>query len=117
MKLVERKNPNLSARYFGFVSIRKHDGFVVKKVEPNSIADKLKIAPEDLIIKVNQHEMPKDLDDILETCQDNVMLTVKKKFSEQEILVPKGNHYKLAQFIKIDNPLDSQIHLRKKWLG
>ncbi|MBE51178.1 MAG: hypothetical protein CMP51_05765 [Flavobacteriales bacterium] len=117
LKLVEKKNPNLSARYFGFIAIREQDSFVVKKVEPNSIADKLKIAPEDRIIPVNQHESSKDLNDILESCQDNVMITVKKKFSKQEILIPKGDHYKLAQFIKIDNPLVSQVNLRKIWLG
>ena len=117
LKLVEKKNPNLSARYFGFIAVKEHDGFIVKKVEPNSIADKLKIAPEDLIIRVNQQELLKDLNDILESCQENVMLTVKKKFSKQEILIPKRDHYKLAQFIKIDNPSDSQVNLRKIWLG
>ena len=43
LELKERDNPNLSAQYFGFVAAKENGKIIVKKVEPNSIADKHKI--------------------------------------------------------------------------
>ena len=80
LELVEKKNQNLSAQYFGFVAIKEHNEFVIKKVEPNSIADEAKISPEDKIIKINGEDVRGTINDILKTCKDQVVFTIKKKF-------------------------------------
>ena len=116
LELVEKKNQNLSAQYFGFVAIKEHNEFVIKKVEPNSIADEAKISPEDKIIKINGEDVRGTINDILKTCKDQVVFTIKKKFSEEEITLSIGNCYKLMEFDKVEDPSEEQLILQKVWL-
>ena len=115
LELKEKKNPNLSAQYFGFVAIKENGKVIIKKVEPNSVTDKNGIAPEDEIVKVNDKEIEGKLSDILKDCKDKVTFTVKKKFSEKAIPLAIGNHYQLLEFIKSENATDEQVVLRKVW--
>ena len=115
IKLKERKNPNLSAQYFGFISLKEEGKIIIKKVEPNSVTDKNKIAPEDEIIKINGKAINRNLSDILKDCQKEIILTVKKKFSEKTISLAIGNHYKLLEMIRIEDATEKQLTLRKIW--
>jgi predicted metalloprotease with PDZ domain len=85
LELKEKKNTNLSAQYFGFVSVKEGGKIIIKKVEPNSVADKNGIAPEDEITKINGEKVEGKLKDILKDCKEEVTFTIKKKFSEQDI--------------------------------
>ena len=116
LELIEKKNKNLSAQYFGFVSIKEHNEFVVKMVEPNSIADEAKIAPEDKIVKINGKNINSSMNDILKPCKDQVVFTIKKKFSEEDITLSIGNCYKLMEFEKIQDSSEEQLILQKVWL-
>jgi len=115
IKLKEKKNPNLSAQYFGLIAIKEDGKFIVKKVEPNSVADKNGIAPDDEITKVNEKAIKGKISDILKDCKKEVTLTIKKKFSEKTISLAIGNHYKLLELIKNENATDEQFSLRKAW--
>ena len=83
--LKEKKNPNLSAQYFGFIAVIDNGKIIIKKVEPNSISEKNKIVPEDEIIRVNNKEIKGQLADILKKCKKKVSFTVKNNFDEKEI--------------------------------
>ena len=115
LDLKEKKNPSLSARYFGFVVASEDGKVIVKKVEPNSISDKNYMAPEDEITKVNGKIIDRKLADILQDCNEKASFTIKKKFSENLISLDFGNHYKLFEFIRLEKANNDQLMLRKKW--
>ena len=115
IKLTKKKNPNLSAQYFGFIAAKQDGKNIIKKVEPNSEADLMMIAPEDEITKINQKEIEGKLSDILKTCKNKVTFTIKKKFSEKDITLNIGNHYKLLEFDITESATDQQLVLRKVW--
>jgi predicted metalloprotease with PDZ domain len=115
LELKEKKNPNLSAQYFGFVTIKENGKIIIKKVEPNSITDKSGIAPEDEIIKVNGNKIKGEFSDILKECKKEVTFKIKKKFSEKTMTLPIGNNYKLLEFLKMDKANDKQLSLRRIW--
>ncbi|MDA9807967.1 PDZ domain-containing protein [Flavobacteriales bacterium] len=115
LELKEKKNPNLSAQYFGFIAVKEDGKIIIKKVEPNSVTDKKGIAPEDEITKVNGQKIEGKLSDILKECKENVTLTIKKKFSEKTISLAVGNHYKLLELVRIKKPTEEQLTLRKVW--
>jgi len=115
IELKEKKNPNLSAQYFGFIDVKEDGKVIIKKVEPNSVTDKNGIAPEDEIIKVNGEKIEGKLTEILKDCKDEVTFTVKKKFSEKAIPLAIGNHYQLLEFVKKEDATEEQLILRKVW--
>lgn len=115
LELKEKKNPSLSARYFGFVAAKEDGKVIIKKVEPNSISDKNSIAPEDEITKVNGELIDRKLEGMLQDCKEKVSFTIKKKFSENLISLAVGNHYKLFEFIRLEKANNDQLILRKKW--
>jgi predicted metalloprotease with PDZ domain len=115
LELKEKKNPNLSAQYFGFVAVKEDGKVIIKKVEPNSVTDKNKIAPEDEITKINGKKIEGKLLDILKDCKDEVKFTIKKKFSEKSISLAIGNYYKLLELVRIKKPTEEQLTLRKVW--
>ena len=115
LELIEKKNPNLSAQYFGFVAIMDDGKCIIKKVEPNSVTDKNGIAPEDEITKINDKKIEGKISDILKNCKDEVRFRIKKKFSEETISLSIGNHYKLLEFVKKENATNKQCALRKVW--
>ena len=115
LELKEKKNPNLSAQYFGFVAVKENQKVIIKKVEPNSITDKSGIAPEDEITKVNEEKIEGKLSDILKECKNEVTFTIKKKFSEKAIPLAIVNNYQLLEFVISEKVTEGQIVLRKVW--
>ena len=115
LKLKEKKNSNLSAQYFGFIAINEAGKLIIKKVEPESEADKNGVAPEDEITKIEGKEIEGNLSEILKSCKDKVSFTIKKKFSEKSISLAIGNHYELLEFVKEKDPTNKQLTLRKVW--
>ena len=115
LEIIEKKNPNLSAQYFGFFATKEDGKLIIKKVEPNSISDQNNIAPEDEIIKINEKEIKGKLADILKISNSEVVFTIKNKFSEKIISLTTGNFYKLYEIVQSDNPSDEQMDLSKAW--
>ena len=113
--LEDKKNPNLSAQYFGFVVAKENGEIIIKKVEPNSITDQNGIAPDDKITKINDKKIDGNLSDIFKDCKKEVTLTIKKKFSQKSISLSVGNYYQLLEIIKNKNATDEQLTLRKVW--
>jgi predicted metalloprotease with PDZ domain len=115
IKLKEKKNTNISAQYFGFLSAKEDGKIIIKKVEPNSITDKNGIAPGDEITNINGEAIKGKLSETLKDCEKEATLTVKKKFSEKSISLAIGNYYQLLELIRNENATDKQINLRKIW--
>jgi predicted metalloprotease with PDZ domain len=115
IELKEKKNPNLSAQYFGFVAVKENGKMVIKKVEPNSVTDKNGIAPEDEIIKLNGKKIEGKLSEMLKECKEKVTFTIKKKFSEKAIPLAIGNYYRLLEFVISEKATEEQIVLKKVW--
>ena len=117
LELDEKKNPNLLAQYFGFVAIKENGKIIVKKIEPDSVADQAGIGPEDEILKLNGEDIKGDINNMLNKDIREVVFTIKKRFSEENVSLSVGNYYKLLEIIKIKNPSEDQLHLRKVWLS
>ena len=115
LKLEKKKNPNLSAQYFGFYAVKENNRLIIKKVEPNSICDKNGIAPQDEISKINGTEIKGTLSKNLKKCKEKTTFTIKKKFSEKVISLTIGNYYQLLEIQKIKNPTSEQSTFRKIW--
>ncbi|MEC8853433.1 MAG: PDZ domain-containing protein, partial [Bacteroidota bacterium] len=115
LELKEKGNTNLSAQYFGFVAVKENEKIIIKKVEPNSVADKNGIAPEDEITKVNGKKIEEKFTDVLKDCKKEVTFTIKKKFSEKPITLAIGNYYKLLELVKKETATKTQLILRKVW--
>ena len=115
MKLKMKKNPNLLAQYLGIIGVIENGNIVIKKVEPNSIADKNHIAPEDLIILINGKKINKNVSKQLKSSNENITLKIKKKFSTKDIKIKTGNYYKLLEIVKKQNATKKQLLLRKIW--
>ena len=86
LKLKEKKNPNLSAQYFGFIAINESGKLVIKKVEPKSEADKNGIAPEDEITKIEGKEIKGKLSDILKDVKIKSLLPSKRNSQKNRYL-------------------------------
>lgn len=115
LKLKEKKNPNLSAQYFGFITNPENGKIIVKIVEPNSIADKNKITPGDEITLINRKKITKPLKNYLSKEMKKATLTIKKKFSEKEITLAIGNYYRLLELRKNKTATKKQLELRGFW--
>ena len=115
INLEEKNNTNLSAQYFGFIAVKENGKIIIKKVEPKSVSDKNGIAPEDEITKVNGKEIEGKLSDVLKDCKKEITFTIKKKFSEKDIVLPIGNYYQLLEFVKDKTASEDQLILRKVW--
>ena len=115
LELKEKKNPNISAQYFGLIAVKEDGKIIIKKVEPDSISDKNGIAPEDEISKVNGEKIEGELSDILKDCKEEVTFTIKKKFSEKAISLAIGNYYCLLELVKKESATKEQLTLRKVW--
>lgn len=115
LELKEKKNPNLSAQYFGFVAIKDNGRLIIKKIEPNSISDKNGIGLEDEITKINGKEIEGSLSEIFKGIKKEVQLTIKKKFLEKTISLDTGNYYKLLEIVRKEDATTKQLELRKNW--
>lgn len=115
LQLKEKKNANLSAQYFGFVVIKENERLIIKKVEPDSVADQNEIAVEDEITEINGIKIKNNFLDTLKECKNKVTFKIKKKFSEKEITLTIGNYYKLLEIVKIEDSSKEQLKFRKIW--
>ena len=117
LELVGKKNTNLSAQYFGFISMKENGKEIIKKIEPDSIADTNGMGPEDEIIKVNSKLIKGNLNKLFENINKDIQITFKNKFSEKTMYFKKGNYYKLLEIKKVKKPTENQIFLQNKWLS
>ena len=115
LQLKEKKNDNLSAQYFGFITIKENERLIIKKVEPDSEADQNEIAVEDEITEINGIKIKNNFSDTLKECKNKVTFKIKKKFSEKDITLTIGNYYKLLEIIKIEDSSKEQLKFRKIW--
>tara|TARA_B100001093_G_scaffold383885_1_gene369590 strand:+ start:22715 stop:24421 length:1707 start_codon:yes stop_codon:yes gene_type:complete len=115
LNLKEKLNPNISAQYFGFIATKENGKYIIKKVEPNSIADINIIGPEDEIKEINNKKIDKPLNNILKDCKKEVSFTIKNKFSEKIMNLSCGNYYKLLEIDTVKNISTKQLKLRKIW--
>ena len=116
LKLEKKDNPNLSAKYFGLFCLKQDNKIIVKKVEPNSEADKMGIAPEDEILKINGKSISNTFNETLKNCDEEISITLKKKFSEKEIRLKVGNYFILNEINFQNNRNEEQIRNFNSWL-
>jgi len=115
LQLKEKVNPNLSARYFGFLAVDQENKTIIKKVEPNSEADKMGLAPEDEIIKINGEKIQKSLNEYLKDCKQEIYISVRKKFYEKEVKLNIGNYFILQEIEIVENKNEQQLRNFNFW--
>ena len=117
LELIEKKNPNLSAQYFGFITMKENNKIIIKKIEPNSAADNQGIGCNDEIVEIENKCIDDNLNNILKKCNEKVIFKIRNKFSEKIHTIKIGNYYKLLEIKKIKKINNKQIFLQKKWLN
>ena len=115
LKMKNKKNPNLLAQYFGMIAVKENNKIIIKKIEPNSIADKCAIGPEDEIICINNIEVKKDINELLKDCGKEIIFKIKKKFAVKEVKMQTGKFYNLLEIIENKEAGKEQLKLRNKW--
>ena len=117
LKLDKKDNPSISAKYFGLFCFKQDNKIIVKKVEPNSEADKMGIAPEDEILKINGKAISNTFNETLKNCDEEILITLKKKFSEKKIKLKVGNYFILKEINFQNNRNGEQIRNFNSWLA
>ncbi|MBH70353.1 MAG: hypothetical protein CMP69_03835 [Flavobacteriales bacterium] len=115
LNLEDKKHPDLGAQYFGIITIEKNNKIVIKKIEPDSVADKNGISVDDEITKINNQNVTKSLSNYLQKTNKEVLFTIKTRFNQKNIKLKKGNFYNLLEFTKNPNANERQLKLRNCW--
>tara|TARA_B100001758_G_C18403056_1_gene610237 strand:+ start:176 stop:1876 length:1701 start_codon:yes stop_codon:yes gene_type:complete len=115
LKMKNKKNPNLLAQYFGMIAVKENNKIIIKKIEPNSIADKCAIGPEDEIICINNIEVKKDINELLKDSGKEIIFKIKKKFAVKEVKMQIGRFYNLLEITENKEAEKEQLKLRNKW--
>ena len=115
--LEKTKNSNLSAAYFGFISININGKEIIKKIQNKCEADTKKLAVEDQILSVNGKSIEQhSLNEILGQFKEDIYtFVIKKRFKTQTISLKKGDFYPLFCLKMNSKPTSEQALLRKVW--
>ncbi|MGC6428917.1 MAG: M61 family metallopeptidase [Flavobacteriales bacterium] len=118
IKLEKTPNPNLSARFFGFICLELNNKLIVKKVQNNSLIENNGVAVEDELMKIDDKKVTsKNIQQLLEN-KEKVKLTFKNRFSKFSITVPtNGNFYSIYKMIKNNDATKEQMQLQSTWLN
>ena len=116
--LNEVQNPNLSARYFGFICMEENNKMIVKKIQNNSIIESYKIAVDDELLEIdNQKVTSKNLNELLKE-KKQVSLKFKNRFSTINLeLETKSSFYKYYEIGRNSNASAEQIQNLNFWLN
>ncbi len=117
IELIKKKNPELSAQYFGFISLKENNKIIIKKIEPNSAADNQGIGCNDEIVEIENKCIDDNLNNILKKCNEKVIFKIRNKFSEKIHTIKIGNYYELLEIKKIKKINNKQLFLQNKWLN
>ena len=74
------------------------------------------IAPEDEILKINGKSISNTFNETLKNCDEEISITLKKKFSEKEIRLKVGNYFILNEINFQNNRNEEQIRNFNSWL-
>ena len=74
------------------------------------------IAPEDEILKINSKSISNTFNETLKKFDEEISITLKKKFSEKEIRLKVGNYFILNEINFQNNRNEEQIRNFNSWL-
>ena len=74
------------------------------------------IAPEDEILKINGKSISNTFNETLKNFDEEISITLKKKFSEKEIRLKVGNYFILNEINFQNNRNEEQIRNFNSWL-
>ena len=118
LDLKKTLNPNLSARYFGFICQEENNKMIIKKIQDNSIIEQKGIAVEDELLEIdNQKVNTKNLNDLLKD-KKQVNLKFKSRFSSLELnLEIDSSFFSYYKIEKNSNPNNHQLQNLNFWLN
>lgn len=117
LQLKAKNNSSLSARYFGFMTVKEEGKTIIKKIQLHSISDKNGIAVKDEVLSVDGKMIGnKKLNDLLKGDKESVVLKIKRRFEIVEhTFSTDKNHYPIFTIEESENPTEEQHLLRKVW--
>ena len=74
------------------------------------------IAPEDEILKINGKSISNTFNETLKNFDEEISITLKKKFSEKKIRLKVGNYFILNEINFQNNRNEEQIRNFNSWL-
>lgn len=117
LTITQKPNPNLLAKYFGIIAIYQHKKLIIKKIEPNSVADQNKISVEDEIVEINNSKIiDNKFEDLLKGSK-SVHFKIKSRFDEKNHTLDKGSFFKIHEIDTLTNISKEQDHLYSIWMS
>lgn len=118
LQIEEQENKDFFASRLGLKALRQPNEFHVKQVQPDAVADKVKIAEGDVILTMDEQKITKELLESFMT-KDRVKLKLKRRFETIDLEVPlkATTYYPKYKIVPMEKTSDRQKMLFEKWLG
>mgnify|MGYP000586014018 CR=1 FL=1 len=116
LQINEQENRNVLASKLGVKGLVQKDGFHIKQVQVDSVADQSKIAEGDVILTIDGAEINKVLLQSLKS-KDAIVISLKRRFEtiDVEVSLKKKSHYPNYKIEELDSVSNQQKMLFSKW--
>ena len=116
LQINEQENRNVLASKLGVKGLVQKDGFHIKQVQVDSVADQSKIAEGDVILTIDGAEINKELLQSLKS-KDAIVMSLKRRFEtiDVDVSLKKKSHYPNYKIEALDSVSNQQKMLFAKW--
>ena len=116
LQIDEQENSNVLASKLGVKGLIQKDGFHIKQVQVDSVADQSKIAEGDVILTIDGTEINKEFLESLKS-KDAIVMNLKRRFEtiNVEVSLKVKSHYPNYKIVKLDSVSNQQKMLFAKW--
>jgi len=116
LHIEEQENTNVLASSLGLKGLIQKDGFLIKQVQVDSVADKAKIAEGDIILAIDNVGITKECLASIKS-KDSVVLKLKRRFEtiDVEVSLKTKSHYPNYKIVEMESVSNNQKMLFAKW--
>ena len=116
LHIEEQENTNVLASSLGLKGLIQKDGFLIKQVQVDSVADKAKIAEGDIILAIDDVGITKECLASIKS-KDSVVLKLKRRFEtiDVEVSLKTKSHYPNYKIVEMESVSNNQKMLFAKW--
>jgi predicted metalloprotease with PDZ domain len=116
LQIHEQENSNVLASKLGVKGLIQKDGFHIKQVQVDSVADQSKIAEGDIILTIDGAEINKDLLESLKS-KDTIVMSLKRRFEtiDIDVSLKTQSYYPIYKIVKMETITSQQKMLFAKW--
>jgi len=116
LQIHEQENSNVLASKLGVKGLTQKDGFHIKQVQVDSVADQSKIAEGDIILTIDGAEINNELLESLKS-KDTIVMSLKRRFEtiDIDVSLKTQSYYPIYKIVEIDSVNGQQKILFSNW--